>query len=487
MSKNIPNKQDVVVLGGGTSGVMCALGAIQCGLKVTLICNNADFSLSSLLTETIPSKTFTYCATLANSIKQAKHFGLDAQLAPINLNKVNNYIKHVVKELQQENDIDTFERLGGSLLIGNAKFINNQTVLVGNIQVSSKYFVIATGVRESTPNIVNFNQSDCLTYKQIFHKNSLSKKTIILGGIPESLEIAQSLARFGSKVTIIFSQKICLPLEDQELVKKLQSTLEKEGVVFYFSTKVLQFYWQNQRKLLICQDALGDKFAVDGDEIINMQNGQPNIEELALSNANVQYATDGILVNNKLQTTQKNIFAIGSVAKTPFKSVHLMEYQTNVILSNIAFKIPRNINYKLIPRILYTSPQLATVGSTQTQKLTNVPTEVLQFNFKNIDAAIYQQQTNGEVKLICHGDKLLGASILGPIASEIITEYSFAMQVGADISEIANSAHAYPSLSQINKRTAHKIFNKHKTTTTIKLEKVMHKIHQIFAKLSFAN
>ena len=218
-----------------------------------------------------------------------------------------------------------------------------------------------------------------------------------------------------------------------------------------------------------------------------MQNNQPNIEELALPNAHVQHVQDGILVNSKLQTTQKNIFALGSVVKTPFKSVHLTEYQTNVILSNIAFKIPRNINYKLVPRILFTCPQLATVGTTQTHKLTDIPIDVLQFDFKNIDAAIYKQETTGTVKLICHGDKLLGASILGPMAAELITEYSFAIQVGAGVSEIANSIHAYPTLSQINKRVSHKIFNKHKTQTTVTMEKAMHKMHQVFAKLSFVD
>ncbi len=485
-TKNILNKQDVVIVGGGTSGVMCALGAINCGLKVTLICNKDDFCSSSLLREIIPSKAFSYAATLAYSIKQAKHFGLDAQLGPINLTKVNNYIQSIIKELQQENDMDAFEKLGGSLLIGNAKFINNQTVLVGNIQVNSKYFVIATGTRPSMPNIVNFNQADFLNYTQLFEQHSVPKKTIILGGKQESLEIAQSLARFGSKVTVIFPQKFFLPVEDQDLIKKLISILEKEGIVFYFSTKILQFYWQNHRKMLVCQDRLGDKFAIDGDEIINLQPDQPNIEVLALPDANVQYTAEGILVNKKLQTTQKNIFALGSVAKTPFKSIHLTECQTNVILSNIAFNIPRNINYKLIPRILYTQPQLATVGLNQTPKSPNT-IKTLKFEFKNIDAAIYQKQTFGEIKLICHGNKLLGTAILGAIASEIICEYSFAMQVGADISEIANSIHAYPSLSQINKRVANKIFYQNKPATAVTIEKVMHKVHQIFARLSFAN
>ena len=487
MSKNMLNKQDLVVIGGGTSGVMCAVGAIHCGLKVTLISENDNFFSSSLLTETIPSKAFTYCAKIAHSIKKAKLFGLDAQLAPTNLSKVNNYVRNIIKELQKENDIDTFEKLGGSLLIGNAKFINNQTVLVGNIQVHSKYFVIATGTRTSIPNIINFNQSDFLTYKQLFHQKDLPKKTIILGGRQESLEIAQSLARFGSKVTVIFSQKNFLPSEDQELIKKLLLILEKEGVNFYYSTKILQFYWQNERKLLVCQDGLGDKFAIDGDEIINMQHDQPNIEGLALADANVQYSSDGILVNRKLQTTQKNIFALGSVAKTGFKSVHLMECQTNIILSNIAFNIPKNINYQLVPRILYTYPQLATIGSCQANKTTNINLQTLKFDFKDIDAAIYQQQTAGEIKLICNGNKLLGVSILGSIASEIISEYSFAMQVGADISEIANSIHPYPSLSQINKRVANKIFYQDKPPTTATIAKVMHKFHQIFARLSFEN
>jgi pyruvate/2-oxoglutarate dehydrogenase complex dihydrolipoamide dehydrogenase (E3) component len=489
MSKNIPNEQDVVVVGGGTSGVMCALGAIRYGLKVTLICNKSDFSQSSLLAEFIPSKAFAYSAALANKIKQAKHFGLDSSLAPVNLSRVNGYVQRIVQELQQENDLETFEKLGGSLLIGTARFVNNHTILVGNIQVFSKYFVIATGTREAASNIIDFEQAEPIKYRQIFYKSNLAKKTIIIGGRAESLEMAQALARFGSKVTLISSKSKILPLEDQELVKKLQNTLEQEGVTFYLTTNVLQFYLQNQRKLLVCQDSCGDKFAVDAEEIIDMRDPQPNVEDLTLQNTSIQYCSEGILVNSRLQTSEKNIFAIGSVAKSSFKSVHLTEHQINVILSNIVFKVPRKINYKLIPRVLFTCPQLATIGITQIQQSDQKQIKVLQFDFNKVDAAILQRHSSGEVKLICQRDKLLGASVLGPIATELIAEYSFAMQVGAGVSDIANSIHAYPTLSQINKRVAHKIFNKNNlliSTTTVAIEKAMHKMHQMVSMLSFA-
>ena len=491
MSKNGLNQQDLVVIGGGTSGVMCALGAVQYGLKVTLICNNTDLlKSSSLLTEFIPSRAFIYASTLVDKIKQAKYFGLEATLAPVNITKVNNYVQRIVQTFNQENDLEMFEKLGGSILIGTAKFINNQTVLVGNIQVSSKYFVIATGTREPISNIVDFEASGSLSYSQIFYKNSLAKKTIILGSSSESLEMAQALTKFGSAVTLVCCKQKFLPLEDQELVTKLQGILEKEEITFYLATKVLQFYWQNKRKLLICQDNRGDKFALDADEIIDMRDPQPNVVALGLQSIDIPYDHEGILVNNRLQTSEKNIFAIGSVVKAPFKSIHLIEHQVNLVLSNIIFKIPRTINYKIIPRVLFTSPQLATVGVTQLSKFSNSSNnqiKVLQFDFKDLDAAVYQQKGCGEVKLICKGDKLLGASILGPMATELITEYSFLMQVGAGVSELANSICAYPTLSQINKRAAHKIFNKNKLSkTTVAIEKAMHKMHQMAAMLSFA-
>lgn len=488
MSKQKSSIQDVVVIGGGTSGVMCALGAIRYGLKVTLVSNKPDFSHSSLLSECIPGKAFVYSASIANSIKKAKYFGLDASLAPINIAKINNYVQNAVRELQLENELDVFENLGGSLLIGTAKFINNQTILVGNIQVSGKYFIIATGTINTASNIIDFEQAEALDYRQIFYKSHLAKNIIILGGREESLEIAQALARFGSKVTLIFSKSKILPLEDPELVKKLQTILEKEGISFYFTTTILQFYWQNQRKLLICQDHYGDKFAIDGEEIIDMRIPEANVEELTLQNTNVQYNTDGILVNSQLQTCEKNIFAIGSVVKSIFKSIHLVEHQINIILSNIVFKVPRKINYKLIPRVLFTCPQLATIGITNTTKLDNNKIKTLTFDFSELDAAIYQSKKVGEIKIIAKNDRLLGVSILGQGASELIAEYSFAIQVGAGVSDIANTIHAYPTLSQINKRAAHKIFiKKTPSTTTVAIEKAIHKIHQMASILSFAN
>lgn len=486
MPKNI-NKQDLVVIGGGTSGLMCALGAVRYGLKVTLICTSMDLSRSSLLAEVIPTKAFSYVAGLVDQIKQANHFGLDIKLAPINLVKINAYIQKVIQELTLENDFEIFENLGGSLLIGEAKFINNQTILVGNIRINSKYFIIATGTREPGSNILNFDKSGYLKYRQIFYQNNINvgKKTIIIGDRPESLEIAQSLARFGSKIALICSKSKLLPLEDQEIVKKLQNILEKEGVAFYLSTQVVQFDWQNQSKLLVCQDSGGDKFVIDFDEIIDMREPVPNIEELSLQNTKVVVSTDGILVNNRLQTGEKNIFAVGSVVKSPFKSIHLMEQQANVILSNIIFKIARKINYKLMPRILFTSPQLATIGLTHGIGLDNKKNKVLQFNFNKIDAAIYKDYKDGEIKVICKKDQILGVSILGPLASELITEYSFAMQVGAGISDLANSVHGYPTLSQINKRVAHTFFNKNNPSiATVVMEKARHKMHQMASMFS---
>lgn len=486
--KNINTQQDLVVIGGGTSGVMCALGAIKYGLKVTLICSKADFAQSSLLAEVLPSKTFSHVAQIVNTIKQARHFGLDPHLGTVNISKINNYICNILRELQQENDFDIFEKLGGNLIIGLARFINNKTIIVGNIRINSKYFVIATGTRDAASNILDIQETTVLRYREIFNKANIAKNTIILGSRAESLEMAQALTRFGSQVTLICSKSKLLPLEDPELVKKLRNSLEQEGIIFYLSTKVLQFYRQNQRKLLVCQDQYGDKFAIEGEEIIDMRDPCPNIEELSLQNIDLQYSDEGILVNHRMQTTEKNIFAIGSVAKTPFKSVHLVEQEVNVILSNIIFKVARSINYNLIPRALFTDPQLAAVGLYTDSNVNNNNIKSLRFDFNKIDAALYQRLNYGEIKLICNGDKLLSATILGPFAADIIREYSIAMQLGIGVSDIANTMHVYPTLSCINKRVAHKIFDKTllPSNATLTFERAIYKMQQLVRGLSFS-
>ena len=203
------------------------------------------------------------------------------------MKKIRSYINNITQDLHHENDIDTFEKLGGHLIIGNPMFIDPYTIIVGNKKLISKYFIIATGIREATNNILNLQRSDFITYKQIFYPNTniILRKIIILGGRIETLEIAQSLARLGSKVVIIFNQNNLLPLEDPELVKKLKTILEQEGITFCFSIKILEFYRQHQRKLLRCQDLNGNLFAIDGDEIIDMQTTAPNVEGLGLTNA----------------------------------------------------------------------------------------------------------------------------------------------------------------------------------------------------------
>lgn len=249
-----------------------------------------------------------------------------------------------------------------------------------------------------------------------------------------------------------------MPHEDPELVARLKDVLIAEGVDFYLNTTVQRAYLQQQKKVLECTHDSGENFILDADEILVSLGRKPNVEGLGLENAGVNYSHEGILVNKKLVTSQKHIYALGDVIRSPYKLTHAAEYQASIVLSNAVFRYPAKVKYQGFPYVIFTDPEYAHVGLTELQAIEQgyKNLEVLRFEFKDLDSAIIKNAKAGLIKVISSKDRIIGATILGPNASNLISEWGLALNMRARLSDIATTIHAYPTLAQINRRVASK-------------------------------
>ncbi|HSX20170.1 MAG TPA: FAD-dependent oxidoreductase, partial [Gammaproteobacteria bacterium] len=329
---------------------------------------------------------------------------------------------------------------------------------VNDQRIAAKKFVIATGSRPLYPAIKGLHDVGYITNEEVFKQEHLWDRLVILGGKPSAIEFAQAFARLGSKVSIIVRGDSILPQEEPELVAKLYAVLLNSGIEIYLNSKVQAAYMQRKHKVLECVHDGGETYTVAADEILVALGRKPNVEGLGLENAGITYAQDGILVDRKLRSCKKHIYALGDVIRSPYKLTHIAEYQASIVLSNMLFRYPAKVKYQGFPYAIFTDPEYAHVGLTEQQaRVANYKNiEVYKFDYKNLDSAIINNTPVGLIKVITSKGKILGASILGAHASNLIAEWGLAINMRANLADVAATIHAYPTFAQINRRVASK-------------------------------
>lgn len=452
---------DLIVIGGGTSGFIVAIGALRLGLKVALIEKNNKLGGLSLHNGCVPSKTILHVAHTAHVVRQAKTYGLDSYILPVDLSKINDYVGTVVNNFVAQETYEVqhlFQENGGHIIYGQAKFIDANTIEVNNEKLIAKKFVIASGSRPLFPSIKGLDDIGYITNDSVFKQNKLWDRLVILGGRPSAIEFAQAFSRLGCKVALIVGGDSILPQEDPELVDKIKDVLIQGGIDIYLNTKVQFVYLQRKNKVLECMHDSGEVFTISADEILVALGRRPNVEGLGLENAGVNYVKDGILVDRRLRTSRKNIYALGDVIRSPYKLTHIAEYQASILLSNMLFRYPAKVKYLGFPYVIFTDPEYAHVGLTEQQSKEHgyKKIEIFKFDFKDIDSAIIKNATFGMIKVVTSHNKIIGVSILGPHASNLIAEWGLAINMGAKLSDVASTIHAYPTLAQISRRVASK-------------------------------
>ncbi len=446
---------DVLVLGGGSAGLVCALGAKTFGCTVALV-EAEKLGGDCLNYGCVPSKTLIKTAKIANKIDNAQVYGLEN--ATVNFKKIVEHIKEVQATIGVHDSRDRLEKEGILVFFGQPKFINKREVEVDDVTIKARKIVIATGSSPKIPEVLGLEKVKYITNRGVFTLKKKPEHLVILGGGPIGIEMAQAFSRLGSKVTIIQRNEHILPREDKEVSQALNDYLETEGVTILTGTNILNAE-QKAGKKIVEIERNGKKAVIKGDELLVATGRTPNIEGLDLEKAGVRFSEKGIKVNRKLQTKNKRIYAAGDVVNGP-KFTHVAEYHARAIVRNMLFPGSTKVHYHVLPWVTFTDPELAHVGMTEEEaKIRKIKHKTLKVHMKDVDRAQTESKTEGLAKVIVtKKGKILGASILAPHGGEILQEFVLAMQTGVKIQQISQTIHPYPTLAQINRKLADQFY-----------------------------
>lgn len=442
---------DICVIGGGSGGLSVAAGAAQLGATTVLI-ERDKMGGDCLNYGCVPSKSLIAAAAGIKSYRSNVVIDTDRSDFHYDFRKIHDHIRRAIETIEPHDSVERFEGLGVQVIKGSAVFNGPDQLSVDDTTIRAKRFVIATGSRPRIPPIPGLEAVEYETNETIFANTELTDHLLVIGGGPIGCEITQAYRRLGAKVTL-FDIGPILPKDDPDLVETVRQAMHADGVQIRDCVNVVRI--EPGPTVVIEQDGVEE--AIEGSKLLLAVGRQPNIDDMGLDAAGVQMTKAGIEVDRRLRTTNKKIFAIGDVAGG-LQFTHVAGYHAGIVIRNALFRIPAKASNRAIPWVTYTSPELAHVGvSSETAKEQGL--EVLTWSFTENDRAIAERHVEGGIKVVIgKRGQILGATIVGPHAGELIFAWTLAVDQKMNISKMAAVVAPYPTRSEISKRVAGSYF-----------------------------
>lgn len=459
MSQGKPNKFDrnLIVIGGGSAGLVSALIAAAVKSKVTLI-EKHKMGGDCLNTGCVPSKALIKSAKVASLIKRSNEFGINVTESNIDFATVMERVQTVISKVEPHDSVERFESLGVECIEGEAIITSPWTVEVNNQTLSSCNIIVATGARPFVPPIKGIDQINYLTSDNLWDIRELPKRLLVLGGGPIGCELTQAFSRLGSKVTQIEMLPRIMIREDEEISEIVAKKFQDEGIDIRTNHLAKEVILKNNNKYLVCEHN-SETVEIEFDEILIAVGRTANTSGFGLEELGVELNPNKtIRVNEKLQTSTPSIYACGDVAG-PYQFTHTASHQAWYATVNALFGRFKSfkVDYSVIPWATFTDPEVARVGlNEQEAKEQNIPYDVTCYGIDDLDRAIAEGEDHGVVKVLTvpGKDRILGVTIIGDHAGELITEYITAMKHGFGMNKILGTIHIYPTLSEANKFAA---------------------------------
>ena len=447
------NHFDIAIIGGGSGGLSLASGSAQLGLKVALI-EGHKMGGDCLNYGCVPSKALL---AAAKSIHQARYkaakFGAEIEFKSLDFSQIMNHVHSVIKSIEPHDSVERFESLGVRVFKEYGHFVDKNTLKVGDQTITARKIVIATGSSPFIPPIKGIETIDYLTNETIFDITAMPKNLMVIGGGPIGCELAQAFAMLGSKVTIIEAMSI-LPKDDKDCVAVVRDSLKDTGIELLEQSQVNEVIRKDDATIDVLITTSKEDKVMTGSHVLVATGRKPNIDKLSLEKADIAYNKQGIEVNNRLQTSQKHVYAIGDVAG-PYQFTHMASYQSGIVLRNIAFKIPAKVNYDAVPWVTYTTPELAHVGKSEADIKDGSDLVITQWQFNQSDRAQTEDETSGLIKIITDKKgKIYGTTIVGAHAGELILPWTMAIREGKSLRAFTDTITPYPTLSEISKQVS---------------------------------
>ncbi|MBN8731626.1 MAG: FAD-dependent oxidoreductase [Acidobacteria bacterium] len=442
---------DLVVIGGGAAGLTAAGMAASLGAKTALV-EAGKLGGDCTWHGCVPSKSLLKAAHIAQVMRHADRFGLTPAPVEHDFRRVMERVRAIREHVYEEADSPpNLERLGVEVITGRARFVSPHVVAVsgsgGERQLSASRIVIATGTSPRRIEIPGMDSVRVLTNETLFELDELPRQLLVIGGGPIGVEMAQAFSRLGSRVTMVEASGRILPKDDAELSQLLLERLRAEGLRVLLNTQVLEFAGGQ------ALTSAGERF--EAGAVLLVVGRSPNLAGLNLEAAGVRYGGRGIEVDQRCRTTVRHIYAAGDVAGRHMFT-HMAEQMARVAVTNAVLRMPSRIEESVVPWTTFTDPELAHVGSTEEQlRRERVRYKVFRFPYSQLDRAITDTEETGMVKVLAGGwGRILGVSILGAHAGELIAEYALAMKCGIRLDQVSATIHPYPTYALANRRAA---------------------------------
>jgi pyruvate/2-oxoglutarate dehydrogenase complex dihydrolipoamide dehydrogenase (E3) component len=419
----------------------------------------------------VPSKALLAAARHATDPRRATPFGVTLPRAEIDFAKVNAHVHGVIAAIAPNDSKERFTGLGVHVIEGAARFTDAATVAVGDTSIKARRFVIATGSSPAVPPIPGLAETPYLTNETIFALKRCPEHLIIIGAGPIGLELAQAHRRLGAQVTVL---EALTPLakDDGECAAVVLAQLEREGVVIRSGVKVVRVGRNGEKIAAVIAGAQGEETTeetIEGSDLLIATGRRPNIGGLELDAAGIKYNERGIVVGKGLRSSNSRVYAVGDVAGG-LQFTHAANYHAGIVIRNALFRLPAKASEDAIPWVTFTDPELAQVGLTEGQARERHKTIcVLRWPYHENDRAQAERETHGHIKVVtAQNGRILGATIVGAQAGELITTWTLALSRGLNIRAMTGIVVPYPTLSEIGKRAAVSYFSPSSTNPRLR-------------------
>jgi dihydrolipoamide dehydrogenase len=449
--------QNMVVIGAGSGGLVTAYIAAAVKAKVTLI-EKHKMGGDCLNTGCVPSKALIRTGHNIKEILNAEQFGVDAQINSIDFKKVMTRVQNVIKKIEPHDSTERYSDLGVTCLQGEAKIISPWQVELNGKIISTQNIVIATGAKPFIPPIPGLVKVSYVTSDTIWSIPELPKKLLVLGGGPIGCELAQCFNLLGSEVTIVERLPQLLIREDQDAAALVSQQLIKEGVEILVNHNVTGFS-RDENTQSVALEHQQQTILKEFDLVLVAIGRKANVSGFGLEELGIELTgTKNIAVNDYLQTKYANIYAVGDVAG-PFQLTHAAAHQAWYAAVNGLFGRFKKFktDYSVMPAAVYTYPEVARVGLNEKEaKQADINYEITQYELNDLDRAIADDHDLGFVKVLTAtgSDKILGATIVGSHAGDLLAEFTLAMRYKLGLNKILGTIPPYPTMSEANKATA---------------------------------
>lgn len=450
-------KADLAVIGAGSAGLSAAAGAAMLGLKVVLF-EKHEMGGDCLNFGCVPSKALIAAAKIAHAPEEAARYGISLPAAVVNWDAVKAHVRSAIEAIAPVDSQERFEGLGCTVIREAARFEDRNTLISASARVKARRIILATGSRAIIPPVPGLEDMPYLTNETIFSAPDFPHELIILGGGPIGLELAQAFCRLGSKVTVIEMDR-ALPRADAAHARIALDALRAEGVTILEGHKAMRVSGGPGNISVKAESAAGEVM-VSGSHILVATGRRAVTEGLDLEKGGVDFTGKGVTVSDTLRSkSNPRVWALGDIAGQG-QFTHLAGWHASVFVRRAFFKQGSKASSLPLPAVTYTSPEVAQVGLTEAdaREKFGEAVKTSAFPFHDNDRAIAEGKTLGEAKLILHKGKLVGASIVGEGAGDIIQMVGLAMSNGLKLTALTNFISPYPTRTEAVKRAASAYF-----------------------------